>query len=273
MSEPPRTSPSEVSLTLEPVAVAAGHLARQIRSWFPVAGASWLHKVHDPGVTSHVYNAVLGLERTLSAVPQPLRWRGVWQDIYDSLEAIRSCHAAVLQHYKWTDCIKGSVCPWWVKREKGKAKAGPWRWPKVPPISSALLDQLQRSADALASLLRDFVARLKEPPAEGWEWGPDHFRCGPNEFQLRRPVLLRLLRAFVEAKDNILSNTEVDRACDPQGYVVRPDQRVSELNRQLRRLWQVADNPIISCGQGSKAHKIVVPAKVFSVLRPFVAPA
>jgi hypothetical protein len=76
------------------------------------------------------------------------------------------------------------------------------------------------------------------------------------------------LQRFVEAKGITLSNDEVDRACDPEGYTSRPDARVKDLNDALRLLWDVADPPIKSCGWGTKAHQLHVPEKI---LRSFVA--
>jgi hypothetical protein len=66
--------PSDTA-ALEPVAVAASHLARQIREWIPIVGAPWMSEIHEPHIVNNVVNAAVSLERALRAVPQPL-WAG-----------------------------------------------------------------------------------------------------------------------------------------------------------------------------------------------------
>jgi hypothetical protein len=109
-------------------------------------------------------------------------------------------------------------------------------------------------------LLEKLLLMLEEMPAAlggpTWDFSPaDGFRYKRQFYPLMMPVLRTLLQKFANAPEMTLVLTQIDES----GIAGRPYARVSELRKQLKRLWKIKADPLLSCGKGSGAFRLSPP--------------
>jgi hypothetical protein len=138
----------------------------------------------------------------------------------------------------------------------------------VPPeeINVTTIPAARRALDVVTNWLH----HREENPVAQWEFAVDGFRYQSAVWHNLNKQSLRLLEAFVNARHMTLTIEEVNQAAtgDRETDIDRPYAYVSELNKELCRIWKVQDKPIRSI-RGASTYRFTPP---FDDLRHFVAP-
>ena len=128
----------------------------------------------------------------------------------------------------------------------------------VPPeeINITTIPAARRALD----VVKNWLHHREENPLEQWDFALDAFRYKTADWHKLNKQSLRLLQAFVNARRMTLTNEEVNQAAtgDPEMLSDRPYAYVSELNKELCRIWKVQDKPIRSI-PGASAHRLHLP--------------
>jgi hypothetical protein len=128
----------------------------------------------------------------------------------------------------------------------------------VPPeeINITTIPAARRALD----LVKNWLHHREENPVEQWEFALDAFRYKNADWHKLKKQPLRLLQAFVYARRMTLTNEEVNQAAtgDLETLSDRPCAYVSELNKELCRIWKVQAKPIRSI-PGASAHRLQLP--------------
>jgi hypothetical protein len=110
-------------------------------------------------------------------------------------------------------------------------------------------------AEATTRLLRLWPGEPAE--ADRWQVDVGRFRYGGGAWQLLDGKPMRLLHAFVTAKNHVLGHEQI-RTLDDLYDVLEPYRDVSDLNKQLRKLLRLKANPIQPI-YGSEAYRLDPP--------------
>jgi hypothetical protein len=109
--------------------------------------------------------------------------------------------------------------------------------------------------DEVLRLLGEPKSRV-DLPADVWEFSAGYFRYKTVVWHPLHMSSLRLLQAFVHATNMTLTHDEINLAasCDSQYPADRPYAHISELNKALRTIWNLKDNPIKSIRNADAAR-------------------
>ena len=128
----------------------------------------------------------------------------------------------------------------------------------VPPeeINITSIPATRRALDVVTNWLH----HREESPLDLWEFGVDGFRYKTAAWHKLNKQPLRLLEAFVNARRMTLTIEEVNQAAtgDLETDIDRPYAYVSELNKELRRIWKVQDNPVHAI-RGASTYQLQPP--------------
>jgi hypothetical protein len=128
----------------------------------------------------------------------------------------------------------------------------------VPPeeINVSAIPAARRALDVVTNWLH----HREEIPVDQWEFGVDGFRYKTTVWHKLNKQPLRLLEAFVHAKRMTLTNEEINQAAtgDRETDIERPYAYVSELNKELCRIWKVQDKPVRSI-RGASTYQLQPP--------------
>jgi hypothetical protein len=128
----------------------------------------------------------------------------------------------------------------------------------VPPeeINITTIPAARRALD----MVKNWLHHREENPVEQWEFTVEAFRYKTAEWHKLKKQPLRLLEAFVRAKRMTLTSGEINEAAtgDAETDIDRPYAYVSELNKELCRIWKVQDKPVRSI-RGTSAYQLQLP--------------
>jgi hypothetical protein len=132
------------------------------------------------------------------------------------------------------------------------------------PLHEALeLEPETYTAQLDQEFARAVQRRKRKEAEEGqreWEFGPGWFRYKTETYNTVTGKNLRLLEAFVKARQKTLTHDNITKACNDD-FGSRPAYNyVSELNATLCKLWRLSENPIQPI-PGERAYRFNPPSQ------------
>jgi hypothetical protein len=121
-----------------------------------------------------------------------------------------------------------------------------------------------RELEGAARPLRELLSLPAQPEPQAssslaqpkeWEFSPGHYRYRGGPLTPLRHQLYRLLTAFVDAKEMILTHAQIISAVTDDDSSTRVYQYIGELNKDLRQQFQIDKNPIVPI-QGGGAYRL-----------------